>query len=181
MKKPRWALFISGQGTNMSALLDEKWDLDVALVISSSRQSAGALRAKRSGIPVMFLEKKINWQLVLENLKQRKVTHIFLVGFMKIVPLDFLKQWAGCVLNVHPSLLPAYQGLKSIERAYQQGSDIGVTVHHVNAEVDSGEIVLQKKVIPSERVQKISLLEAKQKVHWTEYQLVRKAVERKYA
>ncbi|MBY0386491.1 phosphoribosylglycinamide formyltransferase [bacterium] len=181
MRKPRWALFISGQGTNMSALLDEKWDLDVALVVSSSSQSPGLLRAKRCGIPTMVLEKKIDWQLVLENLQQQKVTHVFLLGFMKIVPPEFLKQWTGVVLNVHPSLLPSYQGLKSIERAYDDGADLGVTVHHVSSEVDAGDIVLQKKVIVKEQLSEMSLSQAKQKIHWAEYQLVRQAVEKKYA
>lgn len=181
MRPPRWAFFISGQGTNMSALLDEKWSLDVALVVSSSAESPGVLRAKRSGIPVLILEKKINWQLVLKKLQQAKVTHVFLLGFMKIVPPEFLKQWTGVILNVHPSLLPAYQGLKSIERAYEDRADMGVTVHHVNSEVDAGEIVLQKKVISREQIQAVSLQQAQQKIHWAEYQLVRQAVEKKYA
>lgn len=165
----------------MSALLDEKWNLDVALVVSSSMDSPGVLRAKRHGIPVLVLEKKINWQIVLEKLQQIHATHIFLLGFMKIVPAEFLKQWTGVIINVHPSLLPTYQGLKSIERAYDDQADLGVTIHHVNAEVDAGEIVLQKKVVSHEQVQKMSLPQVKQKIHWTEYRLVRKAVEKKYA
>lgn len=89
--KTRWALFISGQGSNMSALLDQKWDLDIALVVSSSSQAQGLSRARRSGIPTMTLDAKIDWQKLTSELQRLKVTHLFLLGFMKIVPAAFLK------------------------------------------------------------------------------------------
>jgi phosphoribosylglycinamide formyltransferase-1 len=178
MKKTRWAFFISGQGTNMSALLDQKWDLDVALVVSSSGKAPGLLRAKRNGMSTYVLDKKIDWDQVLLKLNEFQVTHIFLLGFMKIVPSEFLKKWNKTILNIHPSLLPAYQGLQSIERAYSDGADIGATVHHVTAAVDAGAIVLQKKVIPSAQTKKMSLSQVEQQLHFAEYMLVRKAVEK---
>ncbi len=180
MKKPRWAFFISGQGTNMSALLDQKWNFEVALVVSSNPKAPGLLRAKRNGIPTLVLDKKIDWDHVLLKLQKFHINHIFLLGFMKIVPPDFLKKWNKTILNIHPSLLPAYQGLHSIERAYHDGADIGATVHHVTAAVDAGAIVQQKKVISSAQTKKISLPSIEQHLHFAEYALVRKAVEKTY-
>lgn len=179
--KTRWALFISGQGSNMSALLDQKWDLDIALVVSSSFQAQGLSRARRSGIPTMSLDAKIDWQKLASELQRLKVTHLFLLGFMKIVPAAFLKTWSGVILNVHPSLLPNYPGLKSMERAYQDNADMGITVHHVNEQVDAGHVVLQKKVVPGDLIKKLSFESAVQKMHQAEYALVRRAVERAYA
>ncbi len=179
--KTRWALFISGQGSNMSALLDQKWDLDIALVVSSSLKAQGLKRAQRSGIPTIVLDAKIDWQKLAAELQRLRVTHIFLLGFMKIVPPEFLKTWAGVILNVHPSLLPHYPGLKSIERAYHDGADMGITVHHVNEQVDAGHVVLQKTVFPGRLVKNLSFESAEQKMHQAEYALVRRAVERAYA
>jgi phosphoribosylglycinamide formyltransferase 1 len=180
MTKPRWAFFISGQGSNMSALLDQKWDLDAALVVSSTSESHGLLRARRNGVPTHVLEKKINWDQVLLKLEEHQITHIFLLGFMKIVPPEFLKKWGKTILNIHPSLLPAYPGLRSIERAYNDGADIGATVHHVTAEVDAGAMVLQKKVVSSQQTKKMDLSYIEQQLHFAEYALVRKAVEKTY-
>ena len=179
--KTRWALFISGQGSNMSALLDQKWDLDIALVVSSSLKAQGLKRAQRSGIPTIVLDAKIDWQKLSTEIQRLRATHIFLLGFMKIVPPEFLKSWTGVILNVHPSLLPHYPGLKSMERAYQDGADMGITVHRVNEQVDAGHVVLQKTVVPRDTVKKISFESAEQKMHQAEYALVRRAVERAYA
>jgi phosphoribosylglycinamide formyltransferase 1 len=179
--KPRWALFISGQGTNLSALIDQKWDLDIALVVSSSTEAAGLKRARRAGIQTHVLETKTDWENTKNILQQHKVNHIFLLGFMKIVPSKFLQNWPSVILNVHPSLLPRYPGLKSIQKAHEDGAPTGVTVHHVSAEVDGGQIVYQKQVLSSERIQSLSLSEVERRTHWCEYALVRRAVERRYA
>ncbi len=179
--KPRWALFISGQGSNMSALLDQNWDLEIACVVSSSEKAPGVTRSRRQGLPTIVLDAKINWQEVTKELLSRHVSHIFLLGFMKIVPLEFLQSWSGVILNVHPSLLPNYPGLKSIERAYQDNADLGITVHHVSAEVDAGDVVLQRQVLARDSVNSISLETVKQKMHRSEYAIVRRAVEIKYA
>jgi phosphoribosylglycinamide formyltransferase 1 len=179
--KARWALFISGQGSNMSALLDQKWDLDIALVVSSSPKAQGLKRAQRSGVPTVTLDAKIDWHQLTADLQRLRITHIFLLGFMKIVPPEFLKSWTGVILNVHPSLLPHYPGLKSIERAYHDGADMGITVHHVNEQVDAGHVVLQKTVVPGNLVKNLSLESAEAKMHQAEYALVRRAVERVYA
>lgn len=165
----------------MSALLDQKWDLDVALVVSSSPKAQGLKRARRSGVPTLVLDAKIHWQKLGAELERLQITHVFLLGFMKIVPPEFLNSWTGVILNVHPSLLPHYPGLKSMERAYQDGADMGITVHHVNEQVDAGHVVLQKTIVPKDVVKKISFKSAEQMMHQAEYALVRRAVEGAYA
>jgi phosphoribosylglycinamide formyltransferase-1 len=179
--KPRWAFFISGQGSNMSALLDQKENIDIAVVVSSSADAVGVCRARRAGVPVVILDKKIVWSEVLQTLQLHRVSHIFLLGFMKIVPVEFLEQWSGVILNVHPSLLPEFPGLKSIERAFAEKKNIGATVHHVNADVDGGNIILQKTAVVSSKVPSLDLATCTERVHWCEYTLVRQAVERHYA
>lgn len=165
----------------MSALLDQKGELEVGLVVSSNAKAPGLLRARRAGIPTVVLDSKIDWNQVHKVLKEHHINHLFLVGFMKIVPPSFLKLWQGPILNIHPSLLPHYQGLKSIERAYAEGADVGATVHHVTAEVDGGAIVFQKRAVSASERAERSLQDVTERVHQTEYDLVRRAVRRRYA
>ncbi len=165
----------------MSALLDQKWDLDVGLVVSSSDKAPGLLRARRAGVKTLVLDKKIDWQKLHQTLLEYRIDHLFLLGFMKIVPPEFLKMWQGTILNIHPSLLPAYQGLKSIERAYADKADIGATVHHVTPDIDGGAIVMQSIAVTAKEVEAINLEEVTERVHRSEYALVRRAVGRQYA
>lgn len=181
MSPARWALFISGQGTNMSVLLDQKWDLDVALVVSSKESAPGLKRARRAGVKTVVFSFPADWSRVVEELKKQRITHIFLLGFMKIVPSDFLKQWSQPILNIHPSLLPQFPGLDSVRRAYETSCAVGATVHHVTDVVDAGAIVLQKTSVSKEDIKKLSLDLVEKKNHRTEYFLVRQAVEKKYA
>lgn len=97
---------------------------------------------------------------------------------MKIIPPEFLKAWGRPILNIHPSLLPKYPGLNSIEKAYNDGEAIGVTVHQVTPEVDGGAIVLQQCVYKPDTLKDYSLDEAEFTVHTAEYQLVRRAMRR---
>ncbi len=175
MSKVKWALFISGQGSNMSALLDQPEGASVALVVSSRPDAYGLLRARRLGIETLVLDKKIDWQKLLQDLKDRQITHIFLTGFMKVVSDAFLKQWNKPILNIHPSLLPAYPGLKSLERAQADRADIGVTVHRVIADVDAGAIVAQKKVLSFTEYSVLPQEEIEFYMHLAEYDLVRQS------
>lgn len=171
--RQRWAIFISGRGSNLQAVLDET-SLDVRLVVSSRATAPGLLRARRSGIPTLVLDKKINWTALNEKLKSLGITHVFLLGFMKIVPAEFISAWENRVLNVHPSLLPAYAGLQSIERSFQDGADMGVTVHVVTPEMDAGPALQRKKVLAAGGDR--SWAQALNKISQTEQRLVREAV-----
>jgi phosphoribosylglycinamide formyltransferase-1 len=88
----------------------------------------------------------VDWEAVQKNLESYRITQIFLLGFMKLLPASFLDPWQGRIWNVHPSLLPAYPGLHSIERALADGNPIGVTIHDVVPEMDAGPIRLQKSL-----------------------------------
>lgn len=161
----------------MSTLIDQRLEKGtIALVISSSSESYGYLRAKRNGIPALAFEKKMDWEKVYSVLCEHGISHIFLVGFMKIVPHSFLNKWQKPILNVHPSLLPKYPGLQSIRRAFDDKADVGATVHEVIADVDAGKIVSQRLAVSSQELTGLDFETVESRVHFTEYDLVRRSV-----
>src|SRR4051812_20001464 len=91
---------------------------EIGLVVSSRQKAAGILKARRAGIPVHVLANPINWNDLNNVLRAHNITHIFLLGFMKIIPENFVSVWMGRILNIHPSLLPAYPGLDSIKKSF---------------------------------------------------------------
>jgi phosphoribosylglycinamide formyltransferase-1 len=178
-----WAVFISGNGSNLQVLLDHATpENKVCLVVTSNPSAYGVQRAEKYKVPVCVLPKAISdsdWIQLSKKLCQEKIDYIFLLGFLKIVPAVFLNEWENKILNLHPSLLPAYAGLKSIERSYQDGAAMGVTVHWVDEGLDEGKILLQEKVIDAMAAKSqhdISLAEAEQLIHQCEHKLVLKAV-----
>lgn len=173
----RWAVFISGRGSNLAALIQASVAHEIALVVSSSDKAYGLLRAKRAGIPTLVLSKPIDWSDLSKQLHKRGVERVFLAGFMKVVPRDFVAEWQERIFNVHPSLLPTYPGLKSIERAFVDRADIGVTVHEVNEEVDAGKIVLQRRALSQDDYKtEPTILESELRVHAMEHRLVRELI-----
>ncbi len=172
--RQRWALFISGTGSNLHATIDLRDHVDIALVVSSKHQAPGLLKAKRAGIPTLVLEPKINWDLLHQELIKHRVQRIFLLGFMKLLPEDFVRRWEGQMLNVHPSLLPLHPGLKSIEKALIKKDPVGVTVHEVIHEMDAGEKIFQKRIHPVPSGMPLESVE--QLVHLLEHRLVRESV-----
>lgn len=174
----RWAVFVSGLGSNLAALLEIRDKYPMALVVSSKESAYAVTRAREAQVPVQILPTPIDWAQVLKHLEEAQITHIFLAGFMKVLPQNFLQNWDKPILNLHPSLLPDYPGLKSIERAYNDRADIGVTIHHVTEAVDDGEILLQEKVFDGEQAQSLSLEEVTKSVHQVEHRLVCQAVEK---
>lgn len=148
--RTRWALFLSGRGSNAQAIMDMQGWGDIVLVVSNSQKQSevfGETRARRTGVPVYQIGKKIDWNQLDLELRRRDVHKIFLLGFMRLLPAEFVNRWAGKILNLHPSLLPAYPGLHAIEKSFQDGAAMGVTVHLVVPEMDAGPILLQKKVL----------------------------------
>ena len=140
--------------------MENPLNFDIALVVSSSPKAYGLLRAKRAGLRTRLtplcdaspnlqnpskVSKKIDWDALDLELRTGGITHIFLAGFMKVIPAQFVKAWTGRIINLHPSLLPSYPGLHSIERAMNDGVPIGITIHEVVAEVDAGKILLQRR------------------------------------
>ena len=178
----RWCAFISGRGSNLAALLEARREadglFDLALVVSSSRQAPGLARARRDGVPTLTLDKKIDWSALNSELTGRHISHLFLCGFLRIVPAEFCRSWSGRLFNLHPSLLPNYPGLDSIARAHGDGAEIGVSVHEAAAEVDAGRLVAQRLTQRNARAgdapMPLDLVEAR--VHVAEQRLSARAV-----
>lgn len=142
----RWAVFLSGRGSTAQAMFDHVDQHDVRLVISTKESAYGLKRAARLGIPTLVLPKEINWRALNVELERRGIDRIFLLGFMKLIPTDFVQAWSGRIWNVHPSLLPAYPGLKSIEKSFNDKAPMGVTIHDVTPGMDEGKRRLQKNI-----------------------------------
>jgi phosphoribosylglycinamide formyltransferase-1 len=173
----RWAVFISGRGSNLQALLDFLPEVDVRWVLSSKSEAQGLIRARRFGIPFEVLPSKIDWKKLDLDLRRRGITHLFLAGFMKMIPAEFVQAWAGRMLNVHPSLLPAYPGLRAMETSFDEGALMGATVHIVTAEMDAGPRLLQREVRPSVRGES-GWTSARTLMAMAEHRLVREAASR---
>lgn len=186
LKKPQlssdsplsWAVFISGFGSNLQALIDADPKIRIELVVSSRAEAPGLERAKVAGIPTLILPKSIDWIELSTTLTRLNIDRIFLAGFMKVVPSLFISDWTNRILNLHPSLLPAYKGLGAIERSYKDNASMGVTVHWVTQDLDAGPILLQKEVLAAGRAQDFPFDTVKELIHKTENQIVVDAVRR---
>ena len=148
------SVFISGSGSNLKNLikfsLTKKSPIKIILVVSSNSKAKGLNLAKKYKIKykVYDFKKKIKDEnKILISLKKDKIDLICLAGFMKILSKKFIKNFKGKILNIHPSLLPKFKGLNTHERALKNKEIYsGCTVHFVNSKLDSGKIILQKKV-----------------------------------
>ncbi len=177
LKGAKWAIFISGRGSNCWAAIDELGD-QVRVVVTSNLQAGGVLRAKRAGIEVIGLNRPINWLQLTKELSERQINRIFLLGFMKIIPLEFIQSWREKIFNLHPSLLPLFPGLESIRKAFDEKASVGVSVHEVIPQVDAGKVLLQKKSFGSQELEHLSFTQVELKVHQDEQLLVRKIIGR---
>ena len=151
-KKIKIAVFISGTGSNLKNLIifSKKKNYEVKLVISNKRNAKGLIFAKQYKIPtkVYYLKKSsIDEKKILDILLKKKINLICLAGFMKILSSSFIKKFKGKIVNIHPSLLPKYKGLNTHARVLNNKEKYsGCTVHFVNSKLDSGKIILQKKI-----------------------------------
>ena len=153
-KKIRTAVFISGTGSNLKNLikfsLKKVSPIEVNLIVSNNVKAKGLKFAKLYKIKKKvynYNKKKISEKKILKDLKSNDIKLICLAGFMKILSKDFIRKFRGKILNIHPSLLPKYKGLNTHQRAIQNKEKYsGCTVHLVNSKLDSGKIILQKKV-----------------------------------
>ena len=153
-KKIRTAVFISGTGSNLKNLikfsLKKVSPIEINLIVSNNIKAKGLKFAKLYRIKKKvhnYDKKKISEKRILRDLKSNNIKLICLAGFMKILSKDFIRNFKGKILNIHPSLLPKYKGLNTHQRAIQNKEKYsGCTVHLVNSKLDSGKIILQKKV-----------------------------------
>ena len=148
------AVFISGGGTDLQSLIDEVHEKSglISLVVSSRGDAYGLERAKRKGIETMVLPKGDYDSALLEELKKREVEWIVLAGFLKILSPELIRHFPRHIVNIHPSLIPAFSGpgfygMRVHEAVYRAGVKwTGATVHFVSEVVDGGAILLQEVV-----------------------------------
>ena len=152
--KKNIAVFISGRGSNLKSLIkysNKKNSLiQIVLVISNNTDAPGlkyATKLKIKTFGIKFKSKSNFESQSLKLLKKYNVDVLCLAGFMKILSGSFIKKFSKPILNIHPSLLPKYKGLNTHKRALKNNEKYsGCTVHFVNSKLDSGKIILQKKV-----------------------------------
>ena len=154
VEKIRSCIFISGNGSNLKAIIENSRDysfpIKVNLVITNNITAYGLKYAKKYNIPFKFYSSK-NQNLFERNclieLKRKKIKFLCLAGFMKILSKNFIKKFKGKIINIHPSLLPKYKGLNTHKKAIENNDKFaGCSVHFVTAKIDSGKIIMQKKV-----------------------------------
>ncbi|MBM3591119.1 MAG: phosphoribosylglycinamide formyltransferase [Alphaproteobacteria bacterium] len=157
MKRKRLGLLISGRGSNMAAILAAAapdYPAEPVLVLSNRADAAGLEVAKARGVPTAVVESRAfkgdraGFEAAMEAvLGQHGVEIIALAGFMRVLTADFVRRWEGRLINIHPSLLPAFPGLDTHARALAAGVRLhGCTVHLVTAGVDEGPIIAQAAV-----------------------------------
>ena len=180
LKKIKTAVFISGRGSNLKNLIKfsktKKSPIIIDLVISN-KKAFGLKYANQYKIKkkiISFKTNRIAEKKSLMVLNKRNIEFICLAGFMKILSKSFIKKFKGKIVNIHPSYLPKYKGLNTSVRALRNNEKFsGCTVHYVSAKLDSGKIILQKKVKISARDNPASL---KKKVLKQEHKLYPAAI-----
>ena len=178
-KKTRTAVFISGTGSNLESLIKfsktKKSPISINLIISNKSKAKGLKLGNKIMKKVFNFKKKHKIEnQILSVLKEHEIKMICLAGFMKILSKNFISKFRGKILNIHPSLLPKYKGLNTHQRALNNKEKYsGCTVHFVNSKMDSGRIILQKKVKISKNETKDSLAK---KVLVQEHKLYPKAI-----
>ena len=153
MRDPkRVAILISGRGSNMRALVEQAKNYEVVLVASNKPQAAGLEWAKERGLQTWSLGSKGTDKEAYDRTLSAVLEHycvgtIALAGFMRIVSPWFVEEWAGRIVNIHPSLLPKYRGLDTHTRAIAAGDKVsGCSVHVVTEELDAGKVLGQAEV-----------------------------------
>tara|TARA_B100001057_G_scaffold316114_1_gene316262 strand:+ start:470 stop:1051 length:582 start_codon:yes stop_codon:yes gene_type:complete len=180
-KKVKTAVFISGTGSNLKSLIKfsktKKSPIAINLIISNNPNSKGLKLGKINKIKKKVFNFKKKYKIenqILSVLKEYEIKMICLAGFMKILSQNFITKFRGKILNIHPSYLPKYKGLNTHQRALDNKEKYsGCTVHLVNSKLDSGKIILQKKVKISKNDTRKSLA---QKVLVQEHKLYPKAI-----
>jgi phosphoribosylglycinamide formyltransferase-1 len=180
----RIAVLVSGEGTNLQAILDAAHDRDAIEVVcvGASRPDArGLQRARAAGVRTGVFAKSDHPDREARDaalgtwIDDQAADLIVLAGFMEVLGAPFIHRFEGRVVNVHPSLLPAFPGVRAIEQALDYGARVtGVTVHFVDEGVDSGPVILQEAFAPP-YARDIEAIEAR--VHEIEHRLLPRAVE----
>jgi len=181
----KFAVFVSGNGTNLQAIIDavKAGDIkgEVGLVFSNKRKAHGLKRAEAAGIPTLVMEPKdyTNKQSferdIVLHLRAHKIKFIVLAGYMLILSPFFIKKYPKKILNIHPSLLPSFKGKQGIKDAFTFGvKATGVTIHFVNEKMDNGPIIMQESL---KILEKDTLETLEEKIHKLEHRIYPKAIQ----
>ncbi|HUZ85124.1 MAG TPA: phosphoribosylglycinamide formyltransferase [Gaiellales bacterium] len=166
-------MLVSGEGTNLQALIDAR-DIDVVCVVSSNPAAGALARAEAAGLPVLATADEAETAAFLDR---HGVGLVVLAGYMRVLSPKFVARWSGRILNVHPSLLPAFPGRSAVVDAVAHGVRVtGVTVHLVDSDhvsADSGPIVLQEALAVSYDQSPAEVVE---RLHELEHRLLLEAV-----
>ena len=154
LKKTKTAVFISGKGSNLENLIKfskkKISPISINLIISNTNYAKGLKYSKKYNIQkkvIFFKNKKLAEKKIFKILFKKNINLICLAGFMKILSKNFIKKFKGKIINIHPSLLPKYKGLNTHKKAIENNDKYaGCSVHFVTAKIDSGKIIMQKKV-----------------------------------
>ncbi len=180
----RFAVFASGNGSNLQAIIDavRKGTIkaELALVFSDNRKAFALKRAETAGIKTLCLARKDYASPqsydrdIMIYLKEAKIDFVVLAGYMRLLTPFFLKEYPQKILNVHPSLLPAFKGVQAIKDTFTYGCKVaGVTAHIVDEKMDHGPIILQEGFKLTEK-ETLESLEAR--VHKVEHKIYPKAI-----
>ena len=180
-----FAVFASGNGSNLQAIINslQKGEIkaNLSLVVSNNPKAFALQRAEGAGIKTLvlnpndYLNRQSYDREIIANLKEDHIDFIVLAGYMLILSSVFIKKYHNKILNIHPSLLPAFKGIQSIKDAVLYGAKVtGVTVHFVDEKMDHGPIILQEalRILPADTVE---ILE--KKLHAIEHRLYPKAID----
>jgi len=170
----RTAVFVSGRGSNLKSLLDEKIESDLFVFSNRKTEPAAFSWARRRGVftDLVALKSDKDWTDFAQRLNRIKIEKIFLLGFMKIVPKVFLQKISAFCVNLHPSVLPDFPGLEAIEKSFENEKSRGCSLHEVSEVLDAGRLLLQKEVtVPADFFSVFS-----EQVHQSEQDTVSKFV-----
>ena len=164
-KKTKTAVFISGKGSNLENLIKfskkKTSPISINLIVSNTSYAKGLKYSKKYNIQkkvIVYTNKKIAEKKIFKFLLKKNVKLICLAGFMKILSKNFIKKFKGKIINIHPSLLPKYKGLNTHKKAIENNDKFaGCSVHFVTAKLDSGKIIMQKRVKIAKNETSISL------------------------
>ena len=181
MKKTRLAVFASGSGTNLQAIIDAGIpSVDIVLVFSNNPEAYALERAKKHGIPCELIDhngdknREEYDREVLSAIEPYGIELIALAGFMRILSPAFVRAYKNRIINLHPALLPSFPGINAARQALEYGvKHTGVTVHFVDEGVDTGPIILQSVVPVHDDDTEDSLL---QRIHEEEHRIYPEAI-----
>jgi phosphoribosylglycinamide formyltransferase 1 len=179
MARLKLGVLVSGSGTNLQAIIDAsregRLDADVVVVVSSREAAFGLERARKAGIPAIYVDRNAYGTFgaynhaILEALQLAKVDYVVMAGYMKLLGQEVLELFPDRVVNIHPALLPSFAGASGIHDAFDYGVKLtGVTVHFANDKFDEGPIIAQECV----RIEEDDTLETLEaKIHAVEHVL----------